>query len=249
MRRSALSLTALVVVASLAACSPSSESPPAESPPSETSTSSATETVTETATETSTETATETATDPADDNPTEVLPEALLAADVLGTADQPREEAAGLTAWLLPERCEQVTPEALDMWTVTQGTGEFEEPVGVHQVAVFADADAATAGAEALVAAMESCAPAEGNETRYVVEPLDVGAQGHGLAIDYYGASDGGDLETALGSYTAATRRGSAVTLTGYSGGENQVAVAREDAAGLLGNAWEQLCSYDSAGC
>ena len=42
---------------------------------------------------------------------------------------------------LLPEACEQATPDAVDMGTVAQGSGELEEPVGAHQVAVLLDTD------------------------------------------------------------------------------------------------------------
>ncbi|TGO05383.1 hypothetical protein [Serinibacter arcticus] len=245
MRRTGAALAAALLVTALAACSPGGETaPPASSEPApETSTSS------EPATQ-----PTESETEGTDDGevtaiPTEALPETLLPADLLGTPDQPREEAQGVAPWLLPETCEQVTPDAVDMWTVTQGSGEAEEPVGVHQVAVFLDADAAVAGADALVAAFASCAPSEGAPTIYAVEPLDIGAQGTGLATDYNGVSAGGDLDTALGSYLAETRRGTAVTLTGFQGGEAQVGTSRADTTALLAGAWERLCAYDSEGC
>ncbi|GMA33452.1 hypothetical protein [Litorihabitans aurantiacus] len=184
---------------------------------------------------------------PAPAPPTTVTADTLLPPDVLGTADQPREETAGVTAWRLSEACDQVTPEAADMVTVSQGSGEFEEPVGLQQVAVFADSDAAATAADALAAAFGSCTAQEA--TAYVVEPLEVGAQGTGLATDYYGASTAGPLDEALGSYVALTRRGNAVVLTGYEGGEAQVGTARENTTALLDDAWQRLCGYDSAGC
>ncbi|WP_158068927.1 hypothetical protein [Cellulosimicrobium sp. CUA-896] len=82
-----------------------------------------------------------------------------------------------------------------------------------------------------------------------MTEPLDVGAQGAGLATDYYGASDGGDLDGALGSYLAATRRGTAVTLVALDGGETTVGVARETVVANAQAAWDLLCRYDAEGC
>lgn len=255
MRRTAPTFAAALLITALAACSPSgdTETPtsPAPAPePADTSESAEPSSGSDgTETQGSGDGGATESDPPAPTIPTQALPETLLPADVLGTADQPREEAQGVTAWLLPETCEQVTPDAVDMWTVTQGSGEFEEPVGVHQVAVFLDADAAVAGADALAAAFASCAPSEGSPTIFAVEPLDIGAQGTGLATDYNGVSAGGDLDTALGSYLAETRRGTAVTLTGFSGGEAQVGTSRADTTGLLAGAWERLCAYDSEGC
>lgn len=255
MRRSALTLSAVLLAGSLVACTPSSDNDGYDAAPVESATSSTSETESPTEEETSSSptatSPTETESppsEPAVDIPAQVLPEATLDAELLGTADQPREETAGITAWRLPEDCRPPTPDALDMWTVTQGSGELEEPVGIQQVAVFADAGAATAAADALLASMESCAAAEGAATRYVVEGVDIGAQGHGLVTDYYGAS-ATDLATAIGDYVAQTRRGTAVTLVGYQGGETQVQSAGQSTRLLLATAWERLCVYDSAGC
>jgi len=254
MRRSALTLSAVLVAGSLVACTPSSDGDDAAPDESATPSASETQSPSEEATSPSPTATTPTETEPpssepAVDIPAQVLPEATLDAELLGTADQPREETAGITTWRLPEDCRPPTPDALDMWTVTRGSGEFEEPVGIQQVAVFADAGAATAAADALLASMESCSTAEGAATRYVVEGVDIGAQGHGLVTDYYGASATGDLATAIGDYVAQTRRGTAVTLVGYQGGESQVQTASQRTRTLLATAWERLCVYDSAGC
>jgi hypothetical protein len=253
MRRSALTLSAVLLAGSLVACTPSSDGDDAA--PDESATPSTGESESPTEEEASpsptatTPTETEPPPEPAVEIPVQVLPEATLDAELLGTADQPREETAGITAWRLPEDCRPPTPDALDMWTVTEGSGELEEPVGIQQVAVFADAGAATAAADALLASMESCTPPEGAATRYVVEGVDIGAQGHGLVTDYYGASATGDLATAIGDYVAQTRRGTAVTLVGYQGGEGQVQSAGQSTRLLLATAWERLCVYDSEGC
>ncbi|PWD51498.1 hypothetical protein C8046_13365 [Serinibacter arcticus] len=244
----------MLLAGSLVACSPSSDGDDAA--PDESATPSTSESASPTEEETSpspTATSpTETEpppSEPAVEVPVQVVPEATLDAETLGTVDQPREEAVGLTAWRLPEDCQPTTPDALDMWTVTQGSGEFEEAVGVQQVAVFADSDAAAAAADELIAAMQSCTAAEGAATRYVVEGVDIGAQGNGLATDYYGASATGDLATAIGDYVAETRRGTAVTLVGYQGGESQIQSAGQSTRLLLATAWERLCVYDSEGC
>lgn len=254
MRRSALTLSAVLLAGSLVACTPSSNGDDAAPDESATPSTSETESPTEEETSASPTATSPTETEPppwepAVDIPVQVLPEATLDAELLGTADQPREETTGNTAWRLPRDCRPPTPDALDMWTVIQGSGELEEPVGIQQVAVFADAGAATAAADALLASMESCAAAEGAATRYVVEGVDIGAQGHGLVTDYYGASATGDLATAIGDYVAQTRRGTAVTLVGYQGGESQVQSAGQSTRLLLATAWERLCVYDSEGC
>lgn len=177
-----------------------------------------------------------------------MLPEAAWE----GTGAQgPREEVAGVTAWRFPESCDVGTPGgAATMRTVTQGTGELESPVGVQQVAVLPDADAAVAETRRVVDALRACTRyASDSATTYAVEQLDVGAQGTGLATDYYGASAQGPLDEALGSYLAVTRRGTAVTVVGLEGGESTVGAARDVATRLAGQAWELLCAYDSAGC
>ena len=136
------------------------------------------------------------------------------------------------------------------MRTATEGDGADEGTVGVHQVAVFADADAATAEAARLADLLAACAAQGGAEgTAYTAEPLDVGAQGSGLATDYYGSGGSGDLDTALGTYLATTRRGAAVTLVALDGGESTVGAARETVAEQTRAAWELLCRYEQAGC
>lgn len=187
---------------------------------------------------------------PDDGVPVTDLPEdVLLPADLLGVVETPRQTDDGLRPWRLPEPCEIPAPEAFAMRTASQGTGEFEQPVGVHQVAVFSDVDAAVAAADDLGAALELCQE-EGEETRYVAEDVDVGAQGKGLAADYYGVSAAeGDLDEALGSYLAVTRRGNAVTLVADEGGEGAIGAAREEIVARAAAAWGLLCAYDSEGC
>ncbi|MDC7122775.1 hypothetical protein OMK64_14665 [Cellulomonas fimi] len=182
---------------------------------------------------------------------TDVAPEVMLteaAWTAVGPAG-PRDESTGAVDWRLPGACAAGAPtDATAMRTVSQGTGEFESPVGVQQVAVLADADAAVAEAERLTAALGACTEGE-PPTRYVSEPLAVGAQGLGLATDYYGASASGSLDDAMGTYVAVTRRGNAVMLVGLDGGEGTVGSARTTVSGLAQQGWELLCPFDSAGC
>jgi hypothetical protein len=162
-----------------------------------------------------------------------------------------RQDSAGVVDWQFPGSCGVGAPEtATAMRTITQGDGEAEAQVGLQQVALFADADAAVAEADRVVAALTACAAAPGaGGTTYVVEPVEVGAQGTGLATDYYGASAGGSLDDAMGSYLALTRRGSAITLVGVEGGESTVGAARGTATAQTQSAWALLCGYDSTGC
>ncbi|WP_298455485.1 hypothetical protein [uncultured Cellulomonas sp.] len=179
-------------------------------------------------------------------------PDVLLDAETLGSAQQPREEDPALRAWVLPDGCDAVVPDAASMLTVTQGTGEMEQGVSLHQVAVFADADAAVAAADALTATLTACAergPGEGRDTRYALESIPVGAQGSGFAVDYYGASGAHPLDGAIGRYLATTRRGNAVTVVGTLSGEATVGAARDQVVGWAQSAWELLCGYDSRGC
>lgn len=177
--------------------------------------------------------------------PTDVTPDVLVAPELLGTADQPRQVETGVGVWAVPEGCNG-PPDAVAMLTLTQGTGEYEEPVGIQQVAVFANADAAVAGADALTAALEECARNSGG---YALEDVAVGAQGHGFATDYDGSVTDGPLEEAVGDYMVFTRRGSAITLIGTLGGEATVGAARDQATAAARQAWEQLCRYDASGC
>ncbi|QHT57338.1 hypothetical protein GXP71_15500 [Cellulomonas sp. H30R-01] len=182
---------------------------------------------------------------------TDVAPDVMLteAAWTVVGPGAPRDESTGVVDWRLPEACAAGDPTgASAMRTVSQGSGEFEAPVGVQQVAVLADADAAVAEAERLTAALGTCTEGE-PPTRYVAEPLAVGAQGLGLATDYYGASASGALDDAMGTYVAVTRRGNAVMLVGLDGGEGTVGSARTTVSGLAQQGWELLCPFDSAGC
>lgn len=187
--------------------------------------------------------------EPSAEVPDDVTEDVLLPAEVLGAADEPREIDDAVGPWQLPQACDPVTPDASAMLTLTQGTGEFEMAARLHQVAVFADADAAVEAADALVAELTRCAEAGSDGEALVLEEIPVGAQGHGLAVDYDGASADGDLDTAMGRYLALTRRGAAVTLTGTLGGEANVGEAREEVVGWATQAWELLCTYDADGC
>ncbi|WP_250443106.1 hypothetical protein [Actinotalea sp. C106] len=181
--------------------------------------------------------------------PTDLPADVLPTTSGLAVEAEPREEADEVTAWRL--MCSDPVPEAATaMRTVSWGTGELEAPVAVHQVAVFADADQAVAAADDLVAAMQECAdaPAEA-ATTYLLEPVEVGAQGHGLASDYYGTAEGGDLDGVIGTYLATFRRGNAVALVASEGGEGNVAEVREAVLAESMAAWEGLCRYESAGC
>lgn len=182
---------------------------------------------------------------------TDVAPEVMLteAAWTAAGLRAPRDETTDAVAWRLPEACAAGAPtDASAMRTVAQGSGELEARVGVQQVVVLADADAAVAEAERLTTALSACTEGE-PPTRYVAEPLAVGAQGLGLATDYYGSSASGALDDAMGTYVAVTRRGNAVMLVGLDGGEGTVGSARTTVAGLAQQGWELLCPFDSAGC
>jgi hypothetical protein len=184
---------------------------------------------------------------------TDVPPEVMLPeTSWQGTGPEgPREESAGVVAWRLPESCNAGTPtEAVAMRTVAQGSGEAESPVGVHQVVLLPDADAAVAEADRLTAALAACTRyASDSATTYAVEQLDVGAQGVGLATDDYGASADGSIDDAIGSYLGLTRRGPAITLVGFESGEGSVGTERATVTGLAQEAWGLLCAYDEAGC
>lgn len=188
--------------------------------------------------------------DPAPALPTDAPADVLLPAGAWG-AEGGRAEAEGVADWHLPEACADGGPaDATAMRTATEGDGAAEGVVGVHQVAVFADADAATAEAARLADLLAACAAQDGAEgTTYAVEPVDVGAQGTGLATDYYGSGESGDLDTALGTYLTTTRRGAAVALVALDGGESTVGAARETVSEQARAAWELLCRYEQAGC
>lgn len=183
--------------------------------------------------------------------PTQIPEEALLPESAWENVGGPRLVSPRVVDWRLPQSCAAGAPSgATAMRTVTQGDGDYEAAVGVQQVAVFADADAAVAEAGRIGAALTACADATTAEpTTYVLEPLAVGAQGVGFATDYYGISASGDLDEALGTYLATIRRGNAVTVVALEGGESTIGVARETVTSRAQAAWELLCRYDSAGC
>lgn len=253
------SRTAVIVVAAalvLAGCSDSSSpDPEATSQSAEPTTSpSATESAepTQEPSEEPSESAepTEDPTEPA--GPVTALPATVLLPQAeLFPEEGPRTEFEGLVDWVFPVSCGVGGPEtALVMQSVSQGDGTFEVPVGHHQVAVFADADAAVAEADRVTAALEACAgPGDDGQSRLVTEPVDVGAQGVALVVDYYGVLEANGDEGTLGYVTAVTRRGNAVTLVSSEGGESSVGASRERVVGELGAAWDLLCDYDSAGC
>lgn len=182
---------------------------------------------------------------------TELSADVLLPAAALDPTEGPRTESEGVVDWVLPAPCAVGAPTtALAMRSVVQGDGLNEVPVGHHQVAVFADTDAAVAEAARIGETLTGCtgsAPDDG--TRTVSEPVAVGAQGRGLVVDYHGTFAASGDENALGYYTAVTRRGNTVTLVASAGGENTVSVSREVVVGELAAAWELLCYYDAAGC
>ncbi|UZN01510.1 hypothetical protein [Cellulomonas sp. S1-8] len=189
--------------------------------------------------------------EPAPATRADVGADVLLAPDAWAPVSAPRTETGDVTAWRLPESCAVGSPDAATaMLTAAHGDGLVEMPVGVQQVAVFPDADSAVAELDRVVAALTVCgADGATAPTRYLLEPVAVGAQGTGLVTDYYGSSAQGDLDGAMGSYLALTRRGTAVTLVSHEGGESTVGTARDRVAPLLDAAWRLLCPYDAAGC
>jgi glucose/arabinose dehydrogenase len=182
--------------------------------------------------------------------PTGVPAEALLPDAAWAPVTGPREESEGITDWRLPASCAVGSAStAVAMRTVTVGDGAEEAQVGAQQVVVFPDADAAVAEADRLTAVLAGCTSPDGTTT-YVTEPLAVGAQGVGLATDYYGTSAEGAVDDgAMGSYLALTRRGAALTLVALEGGESTVGASRETVTAHAQAAWELLCPYDADGC
>src|SRR6185436_9682428 len=62
--------------------------------------------------------------------------------------DSWREDSEGVVSWLVDEGCGAGSPaDGVAMRTVTQGSGEVESRVGVQQVVVLRDADAAAVDA------------------------------------------------------------------------------------------------------
>lgn len=182
---------------------------------------------------------------------TTIAPEVMLPGEAFGAAAaDPVEITEGVEMWMLPEGCPAGAPTAaVSSRMVSVGDGMYEARVGVQQLAVFADAEAATVEAQRLHDAAAACAGTAGQSQVYVVEDVAVGAQGTGVAYDYYGTSATGTLDEAQGYYVVATRRANAVTIVGYYGGEDTIGSSRENAVATSQAAWELLCSYDSAGC
>ncbi|GEA87445.1 hypothetical protein [Cellulomonas cellasea] len=178
--------------------------------------------------------------------PTDVPADVLLPAQVFGASTEAFTESTAVEPWRIPDSCGDVGAPAgaTAMGTHAHGDGTEETVVGVQQVAAFAVADDAVAAATALVEALGACTDTSGVGA-YAVEPVAVGAQGHGLATWYYGAGD----DTGLGTYLAVTRRGSAVTLVSGEGGERTVGNARTETVAQTQQAWERLCGYEVAGC
>lgn len=175
---------------------------------------------------------------------------ALLSQEAFYPEGGVRTEREGVETWLVPNGCEPITPDtAAAMRTVTQGDGAFEDSVGQQQVAVFADVDAAVAEADRLGAVLAACAGSDDLTTGFTTEPVDVGAQGMGLVVSYYGDYVPGQDEMSLGYFLTVTRRGNAVTLVTNAGGEYSIKASRELVVPELQAAWELLCTYDSSGC
>lgn len=181
---------------------------------------------------------------------TDVPADVMLTAEVLDVAPEPFAESTAVEPWRIPDACGEVAAPAgaTAMRTHAHGDGMLETVVGVQQVAAFATADDAVAATTALVEALGTCTDTTGSGTTYGLEPVAVGAQGHGLATWYYGAA-GGDGDTGQGTYLAVTRRGSAVTLVSGEGGERTVGQARAETVAQAQQAWERLCGYEVAGC
>lgn len=179
--------------------------------------------------------------------PTDVPADVLLPAEVFEASTDVFTETTTVEPWRIPDSCGDVgaPADATAMRTHVHGDGMEETVVGVQQVAAFAVADDAVAAATALVEALGACTDTSGAGGAYAVEPVAVGAQGHGLATWYYGAGD----DTGLGTYLAITRRGSVVTLVSGEGGERTVGNARTATVAQTQQAWERLCAYEVAGC
>ena len=183
---------------------------------------------------------------PATDLPASVM----LSQEAFYPEDGARTEREGVETWLVPNGCEPVAPDAaVAMRTLTQGDGAFEDSVGQQQVAVFADVDAAVAEADRLGAVLAECSGTEDLTTGFTTEPVEVGAQGIGLVVSYYGDYVPGQDEMSLGYFLSVTRRGNAVTLVTNAGGEYSIKASRDLVVPELQAAWEQLCAYETDGC
>lgn len=179
--------------------------------------------------------------------PTDVPADVLLPVEVFEASSEVFTETTAVEPWRIPDSCGDVGAPAgaTAMRTHAHGDGMEETVVGVQQVAAFATADDAVAAATALVEALGACVDTSGSGGGYAVEPVAVGAQGHGLATWYYQPGD----DSGLGTYLAVTRRGSVVTLVSGEGGERTVGTARTETVAQTQRAWELLCGYEVAGC
>ena len=189
--------------------------------------------------------------------PTDIEGDVLLPEEAFAPRDGDRSTTEGVEPWVLSTSCDLGSPSgAASMTSIRQGDGQFEVPVGLQQVAVYTDAAAAQAEAARVGAAAQACADAaaagpseDGGNTRYLVEQVPVGADGTGIATDYYGATAGDPDAVVIGDYVVLTRRGTALTLVGESGGEDDTDSARSTVVALAQQAWERLCAYEQAGC
>ncbi|MGW6130889.1 hypothetical protein ACWFNE_12765 [Cellulomonas sp. NPDC055163] len=179
--------------------------------------------------------------------PVDVAADVLLPAAVFESSTEAFAESTTVEPWRVPDSCGDVGAPAgaTAMRTHAHGDGTEETVVGVQQVAAFATADDAVAAATGLVGALGTCVDTSGSGGGHAVEPVAVGAQGHGLATWYYEPGD----DSGLGTYLAVTRRGSAVTLVSGEGGERTVGNARTATVAQAQQAWELLCGYEVAGC
>lgn len=170
----------------------------------------------------------------------------MLGPDELEPVGESRGSTDQAETWFLSSACSvPAAPEAVAVQTVSQGLYESTDPVGLQTVAVFPDAETASAVADRVRAAMDACVETPpGDSGSYSVEDVAVGAQGRGLANNYAELGDQG-----AGSYAAVTRRGNAVTIVAMLSGEESVASARDAVTSGLATAFDKLCSYDSAGC
>jgi len=170
----------------------------------------------------------------------------MLGPDELEPVGESRGSTDQAETWFLSSACSvPAAPEAVAVQTVSQGLYESTDPVGLQTVAVFPDAETASAVADRVRAAMDACVETPpGDSGSYSVEDVAVGAQGRGLANNYAELGDQG-----AGSYAAVTRRGNAVTIVAMLSGEESVGSARDAVTSGLTTAFDKLCSYDSAGC
>lgn len=159
-------------------------------------------------------------------------------------ASEPRATTDGTVAWAIFEECAVGTPStASTMLTARDGTGEFEAPTDVQQVALFPDTASAVAEFDRVRQALDRC---DAGSDLVTTETLDVGDQNVGVA-SVYGDDEG--APTPFGTYAVLTRRGTAVTLVTVDGGDGSPESSRDMVVERASQAWENLCDFDSAGC